>query len=578
MSGIRLIKQGEMLALEPGEIHRGADGFFWIVAPGAEPNSRHKTYDDVAIVHVRGSLEHHSGSSSDNYEDILARVDSALYGRDCCEEGSDPIKPAAVLMCIDSRGGVVAGLNETVAAIQRCKKESGVRLVAYINEMAASAAYALACACDEIVCPASAILGSIGTISMMISTAEKDAADGIDVRIITSGARKADGHPHAPISDAAVEAERGRVEELADTFFRIAGKSRGVSPDKLRSLQAAIFLGPDAEKRGLADAVASLNDLAMTLSKKGSGTGVSEKGNETDRQASLDNSVPRASVSDVAQVGTTPEVAMLALEVLIKKTEAALAGATVPAKKEKFARRLAAYKLAAARCEKPDHDGDEDDDEDEDDDDESKSKKAAAAAEKAKKKAEASKHRAKAAEYKQKAAESEEEAKKAEEDDDEEEEEAEEAAAALAVQAGMSPGAAAAVASQAKALPGVMARLEKLEKVGTDRERAAMIAEAKGARRITPTEAKTLASKPMSFVRDFLEMRPSAVVFSDDSETLVPDGREGAVLGSDVLASIDLAVASFEGSDEKKAALKVKLIEDNKKQLAQRANGAAGRH
>jgi Peptidase family S49 len=268
-----------MLAMHPGAIQSGPMGFFWMLGSGTKANDRHGS---VSTVHIRDGLEHHDDSWSDNYESIVARVGDALSGADVArahkakqrehewregyKKGYQPLAdieivgPSTLLMCIDSPGGVVSGLNEAVATLQKMSKESGVKFVAYANEMAASAAYALACACSEIVCPASAIIGSIGVISTMVSVAEADKEDGIDVRLITSGDRKADGHPHAPISDEAVSTERDRVMKLADAFWGLAGKARGISKERLQGYQAGIFLGHDARRRGLVDRVGSLAD------------------------------------------------------------------------------------------------------------------------------------------------------------------------------------------------------------------------------------------------------------------------------------------------------------------------------
>lgn len=277
----RYVASGEMLAMDLGGIRRDADGLFWLMGPDTPGNARHALFDDVAIVHVRGALEHHVTPGADSYEGILAKLESAKSGTDA-DEKREP--PSAIVACIDSRGGVVAGLNSTVEAIQRMFPRSGIPLVWYVNEMAASAAYALCCSGREIVGPASCITGSIGTISTMISVAKQDEMTGIDVRLIASGPRKTDGHPHAPITDAAEDAERERVEDLAASFFDLASKARGLPYKKIESLGAGIFLGPRAKSRGLIDSVLSLDDVARALSKTRS-PGAKASGNETNRRA-----------------------------------------------------------------------------------------------------------------------------------------------------------------------------------------------------------------------------------------------------------------------------------------------------
>lgn len=270
------IRAGEYLAIDPSYIRHDADGFFFLLGPSSPDNEQAGT---VTIVHVRGALCHYRGDGGDSYEAILERTAQAF--------DSDP-KPSAVMFRIESPGGVVAGLNECVFKLQRMSKAAKIPLIAYVDEMAASAAYALCCACSEILAPPSAVIGSIGTISTMVSVAKRDAIEGIEFRIITSGKRKSDGHPHVPITEDAVRAETLRNEELSAQFFALAGKARRIPPKRLSSLQAAIYLGRDAEKVGLIDDVMSLDDalLGLDASEVSSTEPVGPNdGNVTDRRA-----------------------------------------------------------------------------------------------------------------------------------------------------------------------------------------------------------------------------------------------------------------------------------------------------
>lgn len=290
----RFVKPGEILAIYSGSLMSGPKGFFWLFGGGTKANERR---GNVAIVSIRDGLEHHSDSWADNYESILARVEGAMTGQDVVdadaakhrwEDDYVPLtaeKPSCVVLDIDSPGGVVSGLNETVAKLIELKKKHGVKLIAVANEMIASAAMALACSADRIYAPKSAIVGSIGVISTMYSQSERDKDEGLDVRLITSGARKADGHPHAPISDDAISVERKRVEKLAAAFYSIVRVSRGLSVDKIRSFEAGIFLGTEAKRKGLIDDIKSLDDVVRDLTV----TPPRERleGNETDRRAKL---------------------------------------------------------------------------------------------------------------------------------------------------------------------------------------------------------------------------------------------------------------------------------------------------
>jgi signal peptide peptidase SppA len=211
----------------------------------------------VAQVFVRGPLEHHDEGCGDSYEALLCRVQAALTS-----------EAQAVALRIDSPGGVVSGLNQCVAGIRAAQKAARKPLVAYVDEMATSAAYAIACGCSEIVNPPSGILGSVGVISTMVSYAAAAEAAGVQCVVITSGARKADGHPQVPIADAAQKAEKRKVDQLAMQFFQLASKSRGVSVEDLRGLEAGLFLGSAAVRAGLADAILGWRGLLDLLTSR----------------------------------------------------------------------------------------------------------------------------------------------------------------------------------------------------------------------------------------------------------------------------------------------------------------------
>jgi ClpP class serine protease len=272
------IRIGECYAMQRSvldTVERDSAGFF--ISFGSEPTPN-EARGTVAVVHIRGALAQFRGEGGDSYEDIIARVTAAVT--------ADP-KPTALVLAISSPGGLVAGLNETVFALQRLRVASGVPFIAQINELAASAAFALCCACDRRFAPASGIAGSIGTISTMASQHRRDVAEGIDYVIITSGERKADGHPHQPISTAAIKAEKARNDQLAEQFFALAAKALRASPRKLAALQASIYVGENALKVGLINAVQSLDETIAGLDRSDSASPppAPNEGNITDRRA-----------------------------------------------------------------------------------------------------------------------------------------------------------------------------------------------------------------------------------------------------------------------------------------------------
>jgi signal peptide peptidase SppA len=259
---VRVIGNGEPLAWRADGLglHKGPAAMLWMMSP---PPPVNEDIDGVTVVHVRGPLEHHADTITLQDGEVLHLVESYDRIRENVAKGLE--SSSAVVMCIDSPGGVVSGLNECVADLQRMKKDAGAPLYVFANEMATSAAYAISCAADEVWLPRSGIIGSIGVISMIVSVMGADEKAGIQVVTITSGERKDDGHPHVAISDDAIKAERARVNDLATQFFNIASKARDIPVDVIESYQAGLFLGRKAVKAGLADGVSGFRALMSAL-------------------------------------------------------------------------------------------------------------------------------------------------------------------------------------------------------------------------------------------------------------------------------------------------------------------------
>lgn len=208
---------------------------------------------DVAIVSVRGPLMHHKDPFCDSYDEIKSRVALALAET-----------PRAVVLALDSPGGLVSGCFDTADEIRELCARAGVPLYAFCDGQATSAAYALACAASRIVVPPTGILGSIGVVDKLASVAEINRAIGLDVRVIASGARKTDGDPDVVITDEAVAARSGHVAQLAVLFFEHVARARSCSPDELRAYQAGLVIGATAVPL-LADEVGSLDQMVAAI-------------------------------------------------------------------------------------------------------------------------------------------------------------------------------------------------------------------------------------------------------------------------------------------------------------------------
>lgn len=226
------------------------------------PGHQKAEYDlhgSVACVTIRGPLMHHCDPFWDSYDSIVDRVRCAL-------DSTAPV----VLLAIDSPGGLVAGCLDAAREIRSMARKAGKTVIAYVDEQATSAAYAIACSADAIYTPQTGVVGSIGVIETLTDVSAQLAAMGVQVTAITSGARKADGNPQIPLTDEARAAIQSHVDTLAGAFFGLVSEMRNeLAPDLLAQFQAACFNGVDAVNAGLADGVMSLGDLHAQLNSGG---------------------------------------------------------------------------------------------------------------------------------------------------------------------------------------------------------------------------------------------------------------------------------------------------------------------
>jgi len=202
----------------------------------------------VAIVPIRGPLMLHPDHCFDSYTAIKARFRAAI------DDGA-----RMIVMSIDSPGGLVSGAFDTARELRAMCAEAGVELRAHVEAQATSAAYAMATAASWIGVSRSASIGSIGVIDTMIDVTAQNQAMGINVQLITSGARKADGNPNAALSSEALDASQARVDDLAAMFFElVVDHGWGGNVANVEALQASVVNGGQAVALGLASDIATL--------------------------------------------------------------------------------------------------------------------------------------------------------------------------------------------------------------------------------------------------------------------------------------------------------------------------------
>lgn len=214
----------------------------------------------VAVIPIHGTLvrrtsglEAESGLAS--YTGIAAQLDAALASPEV----------AAILLDVDSPGGESGGVFDLADRIRAAAQAKPVWAVA--NDMAFSAAYALASAATRVFVARTGGVGSIGVIAMHVDQSAKDAKDGVRYTAVFAGERKNDLNPHEPISDAAHAVLQAEVDRVYELFVETVARHRGLDAEVVRATEAGLFFGPNAVAAGLADAVGGFDDALAQLTQ-----------------------------------------------------------------------------------------------------------------------------------------------------------------------------------------------------------------------------------------------------------------------------------------------------------------------
>ena len=170
----------------------------------------------------------------------------------------------AVALLVNSPGGSPVQSHQIFVRIRQLAFEKKLPVLAFVEDVAASGGYMIACAADEIFCDPSSILGSIGVVGGSFGLTELIRKIGVERRLYTAGEHKAMLDPFLPENPEDVERLKAIQREIHALFIALVKSSRGA---RLKGADETLFTGEywageRAVTFGLADGV---GDLRSTL-------------------------------------------------------------------------------------------------------------------------------------------------------------------------------------------------------------------------------------------------------------------------------------------------------------------------
>jgi signal peptide peptidase SppA len=171
---------------------------------------------------------------------------------------------AAVAFCINSPGGSPVQSHLIFRRIRELAEEKKRKVIAFVEDAAASGGYMIACAADEIIADPDSIVGSIGVVGGSFGFDKLIAKIGVERRLYTAGEHKAMLDPFQPENPDDVDRLKKLQREIHDRFIALVKSRRG---DKLSGAEKDLFsgeywTGQQALDFGLIDAI---GDVRSTL-------------------------------------------------------------------------------------------------------------------------------------------------------------------------------------------------------------------------------------------------------------------------------------------------------------------------
>ncbi|WP_097068876.1 S49 family peptidase [Rhodobacter maris] len=210
--------------------------------------ARFKRPPKVAVIRLHGAIGAVRPGASGLSDATLAALIERAFTKG---------KPVAVALIINSPGGSPVQSSLIAARIRQFAEETGLPVHAFVEDVAASGGYWLACAADDIWADPASIVGSIGVISAGFGFADLIARNGIERRVHTAGTSKSTLDPFRPEKPEDVARLEALLEDIHQGFKNWVSTRRGdrLAIDK-DLFTGEFWTGTRALEHGLIDGLA----------------------------------------------------------------------------------------------------------------------------------------------------------------------------------------------------------------------------------------------------------------------------------------------------------------------------------
>jgi signal peptide peptidase SppA len=192
-----------------------------------------------------------------------------------------------VLLHIHSPGGSVYGVQELADEIREARKDKPV--VSFASSLAASAAYWIGASAGEFYVTPGGEVGSIGVWSAHQNIKAYLEKEGIDIRLISAGKFKVEGHPYDALSDEAAAFMQSRVDDYYAAFTAAVAKGRNVPVAQVRDgMGQGRVLGAEAARaENMVDGVMTMDEVIRKMQRDAKAARPSNRSAQINREIEI---------------------------------------------------------------------------------------------------------------------------------------------------------------------------------------------------------------------------------------------------------------------------------------------------
>lgn len=169
-----------------------------------------------------------------------------------------------VLLHVDSGGGAVAGTKELADDIAKLNEEKEV--IAFIEDLGASACYWACSSASAIYANKTAEVGSLGVVAVVQDTSEMYKNAGINVKVISTGEFKGAMTEGTEITEPMVEDMQERINDINEVFMDAVADGRGIDRKTVDAMaDGRVHIASKALDMGLIDGVSTVDDVVAMM-------------------------------------------------------------------------------------------------------------------------------------------------------------------------------------------------------------------------------------------------------------------------------------------------------------------------